>query len=160
MNKVIRYSTLSDADATRFSQELAPGQVSTSANHGIVVARTEDIFALADQLADEEQLEHMASFRKKTTGVDNTLFISPRVHARHAARIKVAIDPPDSLNPASETASVTIHDCTTIGRMPPALLKQVCQFIELNREVLMDYWEHRIDTDELRGRLQSIEEAR
>jgi hypothetical protein len=32
----------------------------------------------------------------------------------------------------------------------------VQQFIELNREVLLDYWEYRILTDELQRRLKSI----
>ncbi len=43
----------------------------------------------------------MLAYRKNVTGVDNTLFISPKVHARHAARIKVAIDPPHTVNPTS-----------------------------------------------------------
>ena len=40
-----------------------------------------------------EMLEHMASFRHQRTGIDNTIFLSPKGHARQAARIKVAIDP-------------------------------------------------------------------
>jgi hypothetical protein len=150
---------LSDTDIARFSRLLAPGQVGTSAASGFddfIVARPHDIFALADKLAEEEQLEHMVTYRKNVTGVDNTVFISPKVRARHAPRIKVAIDPPDSISPSSETASVTIHDSTVVGRMPPDLVKQVQKFIEINRDVLLDYWEERIDTDELRKRLKSI----
>ena len=30
------------------------------------------------------------------------------------------------------------------------------QFIALNKDALIDYWEERIDTDELRQRLKSI----
>jgi hypothetical protein len=33
----------------------------------------------------------------------------------------------------------------------------VTQFIELNHDVLVDYWEYRILTDELQGRLRAIE---
>jgi len=58
----IRYSPLSDFDASRFSEELRPGQVGTSSSGGIFVARREDIFALADDLAEEELLQEMASY--------------------------------------------------------------------------------------------------
>jgi hypothetical protein len=33
-------------------------------------------------------------------------------------------------------------------------------FIELNREALLDYWEKRIDTDELRQRLKPLTKGR
>ena len=61
-----------------------------------VLTRLGDIHALADQLAEEELLEHMASFRKDATGLDNTIWISPKAkgRTRHAACIKVAINPP------------------------------------------------------------------
>jgi hypothetical protein len=36
------------------------------------------------------------------------------------------------------------------------LLDQARRFIVLNRAVLIDYWEYRTDTDELRQRLRSI----
>jgi hypothetical protein len=39
---------------------------------------------------------------------------------------------------------------------PAALLESVQRFIELNRTVLIDYWEYRIDTEELRRSLRSI----
>ena len=48
---------------------------------------------------EDELLEEAASFRKAVTGVDNTVFILPKGNTRHAPRIKVAIDPPDSLDP-------------------------------------------------------------
>jgi len=158
---------LSDSDVARFSRELAPGQIGTSAAAGIVagiesfvVARRDDIFALADKLAELEQLEHRVTYRKNVTGVDNTLFISPKVHARHAARIKVAIDPPNTVSPTSETVSVSIHDGSVVAgnavSMSSNLLSQVRKFIDLNRTTLLDYWEERIDTDELRNRLKSI----
>ena len=109
---------------------------------------------------EEEQLEHMVTYRKNVTGVDNTLFISPKVHARHAARVKVAIDPPDTVSPTTTTASVSIPDGKIVagpaGKVPPHLLRQVRRFVALNKDVLLDYWEERIDTDELRNRLQRI----
>src|SRR5215470_4706370 len=112
---------------------------------------------ISDELAEREQLEHMVTYRKNITGVDNTIFISPGLRVRHAPRIKVAIDPPDSINPLSEQASVEITTGTVVaGEVSAALLKQVQKFIELNRDVLLEYWDAQITTDELQERLRAI----
>jgi len=66
--------------------------------------------ALADVLAEEELLEEMVSYQKNVTGIGNTIFISPKGRTRHAARIKVAIDPPDAISPHGKTASIAIND--------------------------------------------------
>lgn len=117
----------------------------------------EPIVAISDELAEREQLEHMVTYRKNITGVDNTIFISPGLRVRHAPRIKVAIDPPDSINPLSDQASVEITTGTVVaGEVSAALLKQVQKFIELNRDVLLEYWDARITTDQLQERLKAI----
>jgi hypothetical protein len=113
--------------------------------------------SLQERRADEELLEQMLSYRKNVTGVNNTIFISPKGNTRHAARIKLAIDPPDSVDPRGNIASVAIVDGTVVtGEVSPALLDQVQRFIDANRAVLLDYWEYRIDTDTLRRRLKSV----
>ena len=110
-----------------------------------------------DEAAEMELLEEMASFRKGVTGVENTIFISPKGRVQHAARIMIAIDPPQSIDPHSETATVAIDDGAVVeGEVPPALLWRVQQFIEINRAVLLEYWEYRISTDELQRRLKSV----
>jgi hypothetical protein len=112
--------------------------------------------ALAEALAEEELLGEMVSYREAVTGVSHTIFISPRGNTQHAPRIKVAIDPPDSIDPRRVTASVGISDgVVRAGEIPPSLLATVQRF-ELNRAVLIDHWEYRIDADELRQRLKSI----
>jgi NAD(P)H-dependent FMN reductase len=145
----------SSSDLARLRQELSEGHAVN-----LTDVRLDDIFALADELAEEEQLEHMVTYRKNVTGVDNTVFISPKVHARHAARVKVAINPPDTISPTSETISVSIHDGSVVAgntsSVTATLLDQVRQFIAMNKDALIDYWEERIDTDELRQRLKSI----
>ena len=67
----------------------------------------------------------------------------------------MAIDPPDSLDPRGNIATV-ILDGTVIGEIDPQLARQVLRFMQTNRQVLLDYWLYRIDTDQLRQRLQSI----
>jgi hypothetical protein len=112
---------------------------------------------MADEPAEQQLLEEILCYRKDVTGIDNTIFISPKGNTRHAARIKLAIEPPDSIDPRSKTASVAIGDATVVaGDVSPRLLEQVRQFLEANRDVLLDYWEYRIDTEELRRRLKSV----
>ena len=111
-----------------------------------------------DQLAERELLAEMTSFGKDATGVDNTIFISPKGFTRHAPRIKVAIDPPDSFDPRGETASIMIEGSNVVaGEVPSKLLRQVRKFLELNRGVLLDYWDYKISTKQLCERLKSIE---
>jgi hypothetical protein len=145
-------------DPVLLRKELEAGHAVELTELGAVLTRLEDIHALADQLAEEELLEHMASFRKDATGVDNTIWVSPKGRTRGAARIKVAINPPDSLNATSETASVAIHDgSVTEGHIPSHILRQVQEFVKINGEVLIEYWEERIDTRQLDQRLTRIE---
>jgi hypothetical protein len=106
---------------------------------------------------DETDLQEMVSYRANVTGVANTIFISPKGNARHAPRIKIAIDPPDSLDPRGATVSIALDGDVTVGPITPELLRQAQRFIELNRQVLLDYWNYRIDTEELRQRLLAID---
>src|SRR6266481_3722626 len=96
--------------------------------------------------------------RKDITGVDNTIFISPKGKTRHAPWIKLAIEPSDGINPDSVTASIEIGSGEVVaGEIPAtALRKQVQQFVKLNRDVLLDYWHYRIDTAQLQRRLKPV----
>jgi hypothetical protein len=113
--------------------------------------------ALADAAAEEELIGDMVNCLKDETGVDNTIFIGQKGYARHAARIKVAID---SINAASKTVSVAIHDGSIVAgdgnAISAALLRQVRSFIQINRDVLLDYWDVRISTKQLQARLKPI----
>jgi hypothetical protein len=145
---------------TAVERALPADVVEAMREHGVglkLVPEFEPIVAISDELAEMEQLEHMVTYRKDVTGVDNTIFISPGLRVRHAPRIKVAISPPDSINPLSEQGSVEISTGKVVaGEVPPELLKQVQQFIELNRPVLLDYWHCWIDTKQLQERLKAI----
>jgi hypothetical protein len=106
------------------------------------------------ELAEEEITADMVSYRKNVTGLDNTVFISVKF-PRHGPRIKVAVDPPTHVDPMGNNASVSIDNGSVVaGHLAARDLAAVKRFIELNRDVLMDYWEKRIDTDQLRERLQ------
>ena len=89
----------------------------------------------------EEQ--EMVSLRGNITGINNTLFISPRDRS-----IKVANNP-SSLDPRHGTTSISIDGGFAAGPIEPLLLYQVRDFIVRNRQALTDYCDYRIDTNEL-----------
>jgi hypothetical protein len=106
---------------------------------------------------EEDLLAEMVAYRRRITGLTNTVFISTRGNARHAAGIKLAIDPPYSLDPRAKTASIAISDYTVTGEpVNSDLLAEVSRFIDINRQVLLEYWNYKIDTDELGRRLKPI----
>jgi len=141
-------------DPVLLRKELDAGHVLELADVGGLLVRPQDIPALAEQ-ADEEELQDLASLEKESTDVDNTIFVSTKGHARQAARIEIAVDPPDSLNAAAKTASMAIHDFSITGAyVPPHIVEQAKRFIELNRELLLDYWEAKIGTKEMINRLK------
>jgi hypothetical protein len=110
---------------------------------------------------EEDEAGHMVSIVQKRSGIDNTLFVSTKGNSRHAARIKIAIDPPNSLNETCKGASMALHDFSTVGAyMPPWLVEQVKKFIEINGAVLLDYWDAKIDTGELFERIKPIPSKR
>jgi hypothetical protein len=149
---------------TAVERALPPDVVAALRHEGIALALTPSgdlgpIVAISDELADRELMGDMVNYRKNVTGVDNVIFISQKGYARHAARIKVAIEPPDSIDVTSDTASIEISSGQVVaGEISDAeLLKQVRKFIELNRPALVDYWNAFIDTEELRKRLKSVD---
>ena len=145
------------ANPARLIEAMRAGSIITIPDLDYTIVPTTALVELADQRAEEELLEEMVSYRKAVTGIENTIFISPKGNTRLAPRLKVTIDPPLSVDPRSKTASVEIADGTVVaGEVPTRLIEHVRRFIDANREVLLDYWEYRIDTEELRRRLKSI----
>jgi Domain of unknown function (DUF4160) len=132
--------------SSSFLRDIADGRVARA-----------DLDPVLDALDEEQEITAgMAAFRKKTTGVDNTIFISAKVQ-RHKPRIKVAIDPPTHLDRFGDNASVAIADGSVLaGKLPSHVHKQVREFLDLNRDVLIEYWEQRIDDDDLRQRLKPL----
>ncbi len=132
------------ANPARFLEDIRAGHVVYLSDLGRTVALAE---------ADDE-VEDAVSLRSEKTGVDNTIFVSTKGYAQHAPRIKIAVDPPHTFNATAKSASMAIHDYSMTGAyVAPHVVEQAKQFIDRNREALLDYWEHKIDTAELIERL-------
>jgi len=99
---------------------------------------------------EPDELFSMVNLSPRLTGLPMTVWVSPRGQARHDVRIKVNL---------AHGRRMTIHDAAVVtvrpspqdlsGQLPPADLQAVSAWIRLNEAALVDYWEFRIDTDEL-----------
>jgi hypothetical protein len=73
------------------------------------------------------------------TGIKNNLWFQPVPGGQHGPRIKVMIDPPRAVRPGGKEATVPF-DSKALGDISSALEGQVRAFIDLNRDVLIKYW--------------------
>ena len=125
------------ADPARFLAQIQQG-------NNVYLADLDRMVMLAE--VDDEDAD-MVSLRTDKTGVDNTIFVSTRGRGQHAPRIKIAVEPSHSLNAASTSAAMTIHDYRIVGEhVPSRIAEQAKRFIERNRAALLDYWNEKIDT--------------
>jgi hypothetical protein len=125
---------------------------------GSVTGRVSKTRSPANRRQDQEvdDLYEMANLFPRTTGLPMTVWVSPRGRARHDARIKVSLTP--GRMDIGHTAVVGIRPSPRLieGRLAPGDLDLVAQWIRLNEEVLIDFWNETIDSVELGGRLRRI----
>jgi hypothetical protein len=152
-----------------------PGTITRVSGTGTFLANTELLHDLLRQFQEngienpelenlinaleepEDEAGYMVSLAKDDTGIDNTIFASTKGRSKHAARIKIAVDPPNSLNEAAKGASMALHDYSTVGEyIKPHLAEQVRAFIDLNRDALLDYWDGNLSTRDFLARVKPI----
>ena len=106
---------------------------------------------------DADDLYLMANLPPRLTGLPMVIWLSERGRARHDARIKVSRTHGIRIDPTN-TVTVTVRPASRLatGDLSRADLRVVAQWIELNRDVILDYWHGRIFTDELLQRIKGI----
>ena len=89
----------------------------------------------------------MANLRPERTGLPFVVFISQRGGARHDVRVKVARSAKIT---ASEMATVALRPRVRVvrGAVDPEDLARLTAWIELNRDVLVGYWNGDIEYTE------------
>jgi hypothetical protein len=94
------------------------------------------------------------------TGIGNALRFQPVPTGPQGPRIKVAIDPPDTIRQGGVEAAVPFaEDKSASGPISPALERQVRAFIELNKPALMDYWNLEISTNKFLSQIRPLPRA-
>jgi len=105
----------------------------------------------ASQVEEEEAagqaLFEMANLRPEGTGLPFVVFISQKGGARHDVRVKVARG---SKVRASEMITVAVRPNVRVirGALDPDDLARLADWIDLNRGVLVDYWNGDIEYTE------------
>ena len=99
---------------------------------------------------EAEDLFEMANLYPDTTGLPMTVWVSPRGNARHDVRVKVNMTHGNQMNIAN-TAVVAVRPSPRVvaGQLAPADIQAVFQWVSLNTDALVEYWEGRIDTARL-----------
>ncbi len=113
---------------------------------------------LPPEIADDdaELLFEMANLNPKRTGLPFVVWISLRGNARHDVRVKVS---PGPRAVPSEMVSVAIRPNVHVieGELKAGDLALLGDWVDLNRDVLIRYWEGDIEfTEEAIDLLRSI----
>ncbi len=110
---------------------------------------------IVEALLEQEFAYAMAILDVDVTGIESILWFQPVPTGQHGPRINVAIDPPDAIRQGGVEATVPLaKDKSASGPISPALERQVRAFIELNKPVLMDYWNLKISTNKFLSQLR------
>jgi hypothetical protein len=99
----------------------------------------------------EDDLYAMVNLRGRSTGLPMNIWIGPRGHARHAARIKVQMDhrPQFDLDRLA-VVSVAVEPAELVeGALSPGDLALVRRYVALNRQAILDHWNETTDGVEL-----------
>jgi hypothetical protein len=106
---------------------------------------------------DSDELFEMANLFPRTTGLPMTVWVSPRGNARHDVRVKVHMTHGNQMNPAN-TAVVGVRPAPHLiaGQLAPDDQRAIFQWVSLNTDALVAYWDGQIDTIELGNRLEPV----
>jgi len=96
---------------------------------------------------DSEALFEMANLVGKRTGLPFVVWISPRGNARHDVRVKVSRSPRAV---PSEMVSVALRPNVhvVVGNLSGSDLALLQKWVDLNRDVLVRYWDGDIESTE------------
>jgi len=115
----------------------------------------------AEQVAgrdeSEDDLYEMANLYPRDTGLPMTIWVSPKGRARHDVRVKICTTPGDRMD-ISNTAVVGVRPQPHVieGKLPRRDFGLVAQWINLNADAVVAYWEGTLSTVEFAGKIQKI----
>jgi hypothetical protein len=117
-----------------------------------------DTAAAIRSVEDEEDFFDMANLPPDVTGLPMVVWVSQQGRARHDVRVKVSLVPGRHMNP-DQTTSVSVRPDVEVvagDRLPPSELAAVRRWVDANRQVIIDYWDGKLFTNELLERLVRI----
>jgi hypothetical protein len=117
-------------------------QISTLQQIAAAPDAAKQLQAMIEALLEKEFEYAMAILDEDDTGIKNKLWFTPVPGGQHGPRIEVAIDPPNAVRRGGVMATVPFDPGKAAegGPITKALERDVRDFIDLNRLVLMRYW--------------------
>jgi hypothetical protein len=106
----------------------------------------------------EEDLYTMINLRGRSTGLPMNIWIGPRGHARHAARIKVQSDHRVHFH-LENLAVISVEDNPpqiVEGYLSTADLELIRRYIALNKATILAHWRETTDGVELARALKPL----
>ncbi|HEX3523794.1 MAG TPA: hypothetical protein VHT52_17105 [Stellaceae bacterium] len=106
---------------------------------------------------EADELFEMANLFPRTTGLPMTVWVSPRGNARHDFRVKVNMTHGNQMT-ISNTAVVGVRPTPHVitGQFSSSDEQAIFEWVALNADALVEYWEGRIDTIQLGQALKRL----
>ena len=104
-----------------------------------------------------DELFEMANLFPRTTGLPMTVWVSPRGNARHDVRVKVNMTHGNQMT-VSNIAVIEVRPTSHVitGQLSSSDEQAVFEWVALNTNALVEYWEGRIDTIQLGQALKRL----
>lgn len=111
----------------------------------------------APKTADTEDIFHLTNVSPRMTGLPMSVWASPRGNARHDVRIKVNMSHGRQMS-IDNTAVVALRPRPRVvaGRLSIDDQRAVSEWIALNTEAIIAYWDEELETDEFLERLKRL----
>ena len=118
--------------------------------------KAKEIGSPAEALEPEDLFE-MANLFPRTTGLPMTVWVSPRGNARHDVRIKVNTTHGNRMT-IEDTSVVAVRPAPRVvaGRLTPEDRRLVADWVRLNFEAIIGYWDNELDTGQFLERLKVL----
>jgi hypothetical protein len=119
--------------------------------------RATKLAADAPVTADTEDIFHMTNLSPRMTGLPMSVWASPRGNARHDVRIKVNMSHGRQMS-IDNTAVVALRPRPRVvaGRLNAGDMRAIGEWIALNSEAIVAYWNEELETDEFLERLRRL----
>jgi hypothetical protein len=119
--------------------------------------RSTNIVPEAPQTADTEDIFHMTNLSPRMTGLPMAVWASPRGNARHDVRIKVNMTHGRQMT-IENTAVMALRPAPRVvaGRLSADDRRALSDWIQLNHDALLAYWNEAIDTGQFIERLKRL----
>ena len=106
---------------------------------------------------ESEDIFQMTNLSPRMTGLPMSVWVSPRGNARDDVRIKVNMSHGRQMK-IENTAVVAVRPSPRVvaGRLTSDDERVVAEWIKLNLDALVDYWDEKLDTDQFLERPKPV----